>query len=328
MEVKQQIMEVLNNRSCMERPLNLKQIGIWVDRDFGVSYHRDTISKHVHGLLDDGYVCYQKGYYPNFLLDRLEERVLIDSLLYSKQLPAEKVREIIRKLLPETSPRRECYALNVEYLVDLNRTDNDTLYKVLDMIDLAIRRNRRILVTPCKYDIEAGFEDGTDYLFDPYYIISDKCRYYVLGGCEKHGIQMEPRRIDRISDVKMTRTARMPIDYYWNEPVPFDIKTYLMEHVYMFPGKSSTIKMEIVQSRIGDFIDWFGKKYTVLRKSRERNGKALISVYTNENAALYWAMQYSSIATILSPDSLMKRIFSVFKDGYERYARLLNLAAS
>ena len=88
----------------------------------------------------------------------------------------------------------------------------------------------------------------------------------------------------------------------------------------MFPGKSVPIRMEIVQRRIGDFIDWFGRTYTVLKRSKDGRGMAEISVRANETAVFYWAMQYSGIANILSPPSLRKQLKEAFIAGAEKYA--------
>ena len=208
-------------------------------------------------LLREGRIFRKKGYYYNFLLTDEELRVICDSILFAKQLPVDIVRSIFKKLIPETSPRRKSYLMNVEYLVNITRSENPFLYEVLEQIDLAIRQNRKVIVYPCTLIIDKGFDYFEEYLIDPFYIVTDKNRYYLLGGCDKHGIQIEPRRIDRIAKVKITDKPRKPFDYYWDEPYPFDIVRYLQEHIYMFPGKSVPIRMEIVQRRIGDFIDWF-----------------------------------------------------------------------
>ena len=55
--------------------------------------------------------------------------------------------------------------------------------------------NRDVIVNPCNYVIDKYMEEREEYRFDPFYIVSDKDRYYLLGGYEKHRIQLEPRRI-------------------------------------------------------------------------------------------------------------------------------------
>ena len=313
------IMDVLSNRACMDRPMNLKQIAFWLNLDFGIRPSRETLSRHVHALEDEGYVLHNRGYYQKPLLSRIQERIIIDSLVYSRLLPAKDLEVLLRSLIPLTSPKRKMFLTNVEYLVDLNRTENDSLYDVLEKADDAIRKDRQLIVTPCYQTIDKIPEEKEEYRFDPYYIISDKCRYYLLGGCEIHGVQLEARRIDRISRVKISRTPRKPIDYYWRYRRKFDIKRYLKEHVYMFPGESARIRMEIMQRRIGDFIDWFGKDYTILRRASDPRGFAEISVESNVDAVFYWALQYSEMARVLAPKALCDRLLKRFIEGAESY---------
>ena len=249
----------------------------------------------------------------------MQERIVIDSLVYSRLLPAKELESLLQNLIPLTSPKRRMFLTNVEYLVDLNRTENHSLYDALQMTDEAIRKDRQLIVTPCNYVIDKYMEEREEYRFDPFYIVSDKGRYYLLGGYERHRIQLEPRRIDRIARVRISRTPRKPIGYYYKSPLPFDIKRYLKQHVYMFPGDSANIRFSIRQNRIGDFIDWFGKDYTILKRAAEPSGMAEICVESNVDAVFYWALQYSEMATVLAPNSLRERIQRRFVEGAKSY---------
>ena len=252
-------------------------------------------------------------------MTRLQERIVIDSLVYSRLLPAKELEVLLRNLIPLTSPKRKMLLTNLEYLVDLNRNENRALYDVLELADEAIRKDRQLIVTPCNYVIDKYMVERDEFRFDPFYIVSDKCRYYLLGGCEVHGTQLEPRWIDRIARVRISRTPRKPIHYYYRSPLPFDIKRYLKEHIYMFPGDSTKIRLAIRQGRIGDFIDWFGKDYTILKRAADPKGIAEISVVSNVDAVFYWALQYSEMAKVLSPESLRQRILNRFIKGVESY---------
>lgn len=87
----------------------------------------------------------------------------------------------------------------------------------------------------------------------------------------------------------------------------------------MFPGDSTKIRLAIRQGRIGDFIDWFGKDYTILKRAADPKGVAEISVVSNVDAVFYWALQYSEMAKVLSPESLRQRILNRFIEGVESY---------
>ena len=303
--------------------MGCRQLQFWLDHDHGISRSKKSISNHVRELKNEGYVCGDQEFYFNCSMEDMDFRILADSMLFDKQIPGKNANSIINRLIPLVNPRRGSYLLNVDYLTGINRNENSALYKVLDNIDDAIRQNKRIFVTPCYYDIDGNLNPGKEYEFDPFYAVIDKCRYYLLGGCEKHGVEFEPRRIDRIADVRVSNEDRRPIEHFWHDSIPFDLRRYLLEHVYMFSGKAINVRLAIRQNRIGDFIDWFGKGYTVLKRSDKWDGIAEISVRANENAVFYWALQYNEIATILSPDDLMRKLIANLEAALKKYMGLL-----
>lgn len=54
---------------------------------------------------------------------------------------------------------------------------------------------------------------------------------------------------------------------------------------------------------IGEFIDWFGKDFTVIRRAEDPEGMAEISVMANENAVFFWALQYEDSARRMGQSS-------------------------
>ena len=105
-----------------------------------------------------------------------------------------------------------------------------------------------------------------------------------------------------------------------NEPVPFDLRRYLKENIYMYPGETVSLRVEIKEHMIGNFIDWFGRGYKILKRSKDGSGTAEISIRANKNAAFFWALQYESMATILAPLSLRKKLHEAHIAGVAKYA--------
>ena len=105
-----------------------------------------------------------------------------------------------------------------------------------------------------------------------------------------------------------------------NEPVPFDLRRYLKENIYMYPGETVSLRVEIKEHMIGNFIDWFGRGYKILKRSKDGRGTVEISIRANKNAAFFWALQYESMATILAPLSLRKKLHEAHIAGVAKYA--------
>lgn len=122
---------------------------------------------------------------------------------------------------------------------------------------------------------------------------------------------IEPRRIDRISSVKVLHEKRLEINqiekYKTNS---FSIDKYLKESVYMYSGNNERVTLKIRKDNIGDFIDWYGKEYSIVEMEDEN---VTVSIRANVNAVYFWALQYGSIAEVLKPIALREMI----RDGLQ-----------
>jgi predicted DNA-binding transcriptional regulator YafY len=85
----------------------------------------------------------------------------------------------------------------------------------------------------------------------------------------------------------------------------FAIKSYINEHIYMTHGDSVRATLKLSNTRvINDIVDWFGGNLRVYSKGDD----TLVSLKVNEQALVYWALQYASEVEVLSPKSTVDRI--------------------
>lgn len=63
-------------------------------------------------------------------------------------------------------------------------------------------------------------------------------------------------------------------------------------------------------------VDWFGKDFRILR---ENENEFIISVKCNEQAMMFWAMQYGKYAFVLEPESLRDKIRENVEYMYRQY---------
>ena len=63
-------------------------------------------------------------------------------------------------------------------------------------------------------------------------------------------------------------------------------------------------------------VDWFGKDFHILEKNED---KMVISVKCNEQAMMFWAMQYGKYVIVLEPEGLREKIRENVEYMYSEY---------
>lgn len=233
--------------------------------------------------------------------------------MYGKHIPKDQADILITKLKMLSLNTMKDKAKNITYLSGINRTTNKNLYQILDVIDDAISRQLMIEITQFSSLPEGKESIWSPKIVDPYFVVADQSRYYLLCHGDREGL--EPRRIDRIKDIRIVYRKRKPLAEVAGDD--FDLGKYMREHVYMFSGKVERVTIKIMTKNIGYYEDWFGSKYYILDSNDEYT---VLACDTNVNAVYYWALQYGNIAKVLEPVDLRNRIIRGLKDilkGYE-----------
>lgn len=298
------IMEILFRCSSEEHKLTQKEIMQHLLDDYEMKVSRNTLSQYLAELRGNGYVKGTRGVCCKRIFSSSEIAILVNSVMAVKTIPSTDIQRLVEKLKNVAEPEKRNEFCHSYFLTGVNHTDNENVGKVMGTISRAIEHRKKIEITGCLYDIDGLLQEGKTYIVDPYYIVAEKSRYYLL--CYSGRGDVEPRRIDRIGKVKVLEKTRMEIceiERYKNHT--FQIEEYMKEHIYMYSGKSERVTLKIEKSNIGDFIDWFGKTY---RKIEEQDQRIVIQVKANMEAVYFWALQYSRIAEVLSPKSLRDKI--------------------
>ena len=145
----------------------------------------------------------------------------------------------------------------------------------------------------------------------------EKSRYYLI--CYSGRDDIEPRRIDRISDVKVLNEKRLEINqiekYKTNS---FSIDKYIKESVYMYSGSNERVTLKIKKDNIGDFIDWYGKEYSIVNIEDEN---VTVAIRANVNAVYFWALQYGRIAEVIRPTALREMIRNGLQEMLLKYEK-------
>ncbi len=309
------ILEIIKNYANRTDRITQGQISEYLEEEYNIIITRKTLSGYLNELREEGYISGKRGVYAVNEFDDGELRLLIDSVLFGKHIPKDDANILIGKLKKQASVALRRRMNHVCYLDEINRTDNEKLCEIINLADNAIEQNRKIEITRCSYHTDGKLYDKGVSTVNPYYIVADKGRYYLICNIEESD-EVTIRRLDRISDIKVLKDERTAITSIYKYSDGFDLGEFLKEHIYMTCGEATCFRLKIVKNRIGEFIDWFGKDFRI---SEEDEEYVIINIKANENAVYFWALQYGEIVEILSPVHMRERLKNGLKKMLIRY---------
>lgn len=319
-----QILKTLREYASSKKPVSQKALRELLIETIGNEVDRKTLSEYLYALKEEGQVvqAHARGWYRENRFSDAELKMLIDCVFFGKQIPKEVAIRLIDKLKSISPINLKDYVKNVDYIEDVNHTKNEHVEEFLQIIGEAIENNKRLLITP-QWLLHNDVYIGKRIIVDPYYIVSDKCRYYLICHVEREegAVQIENRRVDRFHVVKILEEKRIPIQSLKGFERGLDLGNYMREHLYMFSGQAISVLMMIDEFRIGEFIDWYGENYELVKRYPDLQGNMMLEIRftANENAIFYWTLQYGNYATILSPPALRDRLARHHRQMAKKY---------
>lgn len=313
------ILEVLKKYSDCEHHLKQQDIIDYIKKDYDVIAERKAISINISRLMEFGYdIVHQNGYYLRERdFDDSELRLLIDSVLFSKNIPINQAKDLIEKLQGLSS---KYFSLKVKHVSNLNameHTSNKQFFYNIELLDEAIENGNQVEFMYNKYGEDKKLhprkKDKT--LFNPYQMVASNGKYYVIGNVDKYS-QASYYRLDKISDIVILNTSVKPMNKVDGFENGLNLPRHMAEHIYMFSGKSEKVVFKIAKSRLDDVVDWFGTEFKIRKKEDDNY---IISVDVNTNAMYYWALQYGQYAEIVSPVDLREKLKETISKMYDRY---------
>lgn len=199
--------QILMRHSDVAHPVSTKELIDMMKTYHQIKLHRTTIPKYIELLNASGVEVMEirsreKKYYLNDRLFELPElKLLIDAVQSSKFISTNKSQDLICKLLSLTSEANaEKIKCNL-YVTGRVKSDNEKSYYIVDAINDAINREKRISFYYTDYNAQKERvlkNGGKPYILSPYVLIWDGDFYYVLGLNHSRN-QINTFRVDRIS---------------------------------------------------------------------------------------------------------------------------------
>ena len=322
-----QILKILRNYADVRHPMRQVDIQRRLENEYENRVCRKALKQHLDDLTIpiDSFVENNHGYYLKPYFTDAELGVMIDDILFAKQIPEEMAKSMIKKLINLSPMNLKGLKHYVDYVPDVNHSQNINVNHFIETIGKAMEKDRKIEVEPCAFNINGELAPIPERTFkaDPYSMVCDKNRYYLICGVLRRDVRrVENRRIDRFWKVTITDEMREPITDIEGYEYGLDLPKYMKEHIYMFSGEVRQIHMSVRRDRIGEFFDWYGVDGYSIADGDDKSDFITVRFRANVNAVKYWAVQYDQYVTVLSPDELRKEILEYAVRMAEKYQAL------
>lgn len=316
------ILEILKEYSDQEHRLTQQEIIRLLKSNYDMDCDRRSVKNNVMCLKELGYeISMEDGYY---LLERefddAELRMLIDSVLFSKNLTQKQAKTLIEKLKGMGNRYFSAKVNHVSNLPELHHGDNKQLMYVLDTINEAISHHKKISFVYNKYGFDFKLHPKREekYVVNPYQMVANNGFYYLIGNYDKYD-DISHYRLDKMTCVEMLTEKVKPQNQVTGLEQGLNLPKHMAEHIYMFSGESVAINMLVDETIISELVDWFGNDFYVIEK--RRNNQVLVRLKCNEQAFFYWALQYGPYVEVLEPVSLRSKIAEAVSEMNEKYHR-------
>lgn len=316
------ILDILKEYSDQDHRLTQQEIIRLLKANYDMDCDRRSVKNNVLCLKELGYeISMEDGYY---LMERefddAELRMLIDSVLFSKNLTQKQAKSLIEKLKGMSNRYFPVKVNHVSNLPELHHGDNKQLMYVLDIINDAISQKKKISFIYNVYgpDFKLHPKREERYIVNPYQMVANNGFYYLIGNYDKYN-DISHYRLDRMTCVEMLPDKVKPQDQIEGLERGLNLPKHMAEHIYMFSGDSVSIKMLADERLINELVDWFGKDFHIYKGNTGE--QVTVSVKCNEHAFFYWALQYGPFVEVLEPVSLRNKIADAISQMDEKYHR-------
>ena len=314
------ILDILKEYSDENHKLTQQEIIRLLKANYDMECDRRSVKNNVLYLKELGYDIYMDGGY--YLGERefedAELRMLIDSVLFSKNLTQKQAKTLIEKLRSMGNRYFPAKVSHISNLPDLQHADNKQMMYVLDTINDAISERKKIKFIYNDYGINFKLKPRRDtaYIVNPYQMVANNGHFYLIGNYDKYD-DISHYRLDRMTSVEVFEEMVKPQREIRDFKDGFNLPRHMAEHIYMFSGKSVMVKFLTDEGMMNELVDWLGKDLRIRKTGIE--GQIEVRVNCNEEAMFYWALQYGPFVEVLEPVTLRSRVYKAVKEMSSKY---------
>lgn len=266
-----------------------------------------------------GEEIYRYGFYYEHEFNDAELRLLVDSVMYQMQMPKEKRKNLIDKLIRLSNIYFKNTMKHTIYISD-NAPENDEFYDNIIVLAKAINNCKKVRFKYCSYGTDLKLyprkkADGKDriYTVSPYKLTVKDGRYYLICNYDKYD-DICNYRVDRIQEIKMLDIPARP-ERELNQNGMVNLAEYTEQHLYMFSGQPIRARFRAKKYMINDFVDYFGKNINI----KNADDEIIVEVTAPESAVCNWAVQFAGDVVITYPQNLREQVTEKLKNALKNY---------
>jgi len=315
------ILKVLEEYSDENHPLTQAQIISKVEQNYGLELERKSISANIESLIDFGFDiiksakgCFlgQREFEPS------EVSFLIDAVFSSRSINSKHSRELAEKLskfLSIHDRKKYKYICKADEII---RTDNKQLFYTIDVLNEAIEKGKKVKFNYNRFYYDKATRDkknSKSYIINPYFLINNQGKYYLVCNYDFFD-EIANYKVELISNIEILDKDVKPITKLKGCENGVDMAKYANENIYMFHNKTVNASLKIEDEYSAEYImEWFGKN----AKFYEKENLLYADVTANEQALIYWCLQYGDTIELVEPKETREEIKKKSKTLSERY---------
>ncbi len=314
------MMEILQIHSDYEHPLTQEKIADFLSRDYGITIERKAVSRNLSLLKESGmdiestragsFVCSRE-------FENAELHLLIDGILSSKHITAAHSKDLIKRISGLSTKYFKSGTRYIHTVKDWNKTENQSLFYNIEIIDEAIEKGRQIYYQYNKYGIDKKMRKTSCQYVSPYRMILHNQRYYLMAYSEYWG-NMVFHRLDHMTEMEITDKKAKPLKSISGYEKGINYGEMTTALPYMYTDKQESIEFIADRNIIDQIIDWFGTEIGI-STIKDDDSKIKVSLKASPNAMEHWATQYINYVEILSPSFLRERIKNSLEEAIKKY---------
>lgn len=313
------VLEVLKEYSDSNHMLTQAEIIKKVNSNYGLELERKSIGMTIDSLIDFGFDiektktgCYLAGrdFEPS------EISFLIDAVFSSKSIDSNNSKKLAEKLsnfLSVYDRKKYNYICKADQIV---RTNQKQLFYTIDILNEAIEKGLQVEFNYNRFYVkENEKKKNMRYKINPYFLINNQGRYYLVCNLDIFN-EIANYKVELISNIKILDRQVKPITKLKNCENGVDMVKYANENIYMFHNKTINATLKIENEYSAEYVyEWFGKN----ARFYTRNEEIFADVSANEQALIYWCLQYGDTIELISPESTRKILKEKTKNIFEKY---------
>ena len=278
-----------------------------------VPANNKTVRDDINILIGLGYDIVREVSKPNryFMGDREfeapEVKLLIDAVSSSRFITEKKSRDLAKKLGNLTSKhQRKALNRNIRATHRV-KTDNKEIYYIIDTVNEAINKKRKIAFRYTEYDANAEKvlrNDGEVYELSPYALFWNEDYYYVVGWSDKHA-NVSVFRTDRLYKPEILAAKAVA------RPKGFKLEDYSKRIFEMYDGEPVEVSLKCRNEFMKYIVDRFGSDLSVSAVDDEHFA---VTVEVSLSPTFYgWVFQFAGGVRILSPEKAVEEYAEMVK---------------